>query len=208
MQHRKRGKKKMAAKANRRHHRRNASHRRHHRRNPSVRNRRHYTHRRHRRNPLGGGFGSEVMSAFGIVAGAVLSRIGTQAILTTNNTGFIGYAANLLAGGLLAWITKSFMRNAKLAADVFKGAVVGVVLRVMTDYSIGGSFLQSAGLSGLGDLGAYIPTNAAQPQFLADPLRSAMVSPPSPAWWSAAPAAGMQGMYDFQGSGLYAGIGA
>jgi hypothetical protein len=188
------------------------SHRRHTKRNAgarvATRRRRNYgrrhvvRHRGRRRNPgLGGGFMGEVSSALFIIAGAAGSRLLTQAVLGTSNTGIMGYGANLAAGGVLAFAVKSFLHNAKGAADVFKGAVVGVVLRLIADYTPFGTYLSS---SGLGD---YQMSNWVTPQIYADPLNSAQVRIPQ-GWGTGAPAvtavpatAGLSGLYD--GGGLY-----
>jgi hypothetical protein len=205
----------MAAK--KRHHRtrtKPTSHRRHTRRNAgarvATRRRRNYGRRRHvvhhnrrRRNPgMGGGFMGEVSSALFIIAGAAGSRLLTQAVLGTSNTGIMGYGANLAAGGVLAFAVKSFLHNAKGAADVFKGAVVGVVLRLIADYTPFGTYLSS---SGLGD---YQMSNWVTPQIYADPLNSAQIRIPQ-GWGTGAPVvtatvpatAGLSGLYD--GGGLY-----
>ena len=164
----------------------------------------HYSRRRH--NPMGTGWGAQITSALYIIAGAVGSKLGAQAVLGTNNTGFLGYGANLAVGGVLAWIAKGVLKNAQAAREVFAGSVVQVVLRLIADYTPFGQY--TAGL-GMGD---YLASNWVTPQRYVDALHSAQVQIPS-GWapttviQSAAPpagttAGGMSGMYD-SGSSIY-----
>ena len=153
-------------------------------------------HRRH--NPMGTGWGAQITSALYIIAGAVGSKLAAQAVLGTNNTGFMGYGANLAAGGILAWIAKGVLKNAQAAREVFAGSVVQVVLRLIADYTPFGQY--TAGL-GMGD---YLASNWVTPQRYVDALHSAQVQ--IPGGWapttviqSAAPpvaAGGMSGLYE------------
>jgi|SRR5271157_392577 len=155
---------------------------RHHRRRSSQSNpRRHYSarrrnrvvHHRRRRNPMGGSWGAEVTQALYIIAGAIGSKLGAQMVLGTSNTGFIGYGANLAAGGVLAWAAKGIMKNDAAAKGIFAGAVVQVVLRLITDYT---PFGQYASLQGVGD---YMASNWVTPQRYVDGLHSAQIEIPS-----------------------------
>ena len=148
----------------------------HHRRRP--RHNRAVHHRR--RNPMGGSWGAEITQALYIIAGAVGSKMGAQMVLGTSNTGFLGYGANLAAGGILAWLAKSFMKNDAAAKGVFAGAVVQVVLRLITDYT---PFGQYASLQGVGD---YMASNWVTPQRYVDGLNSAQIEMPD--GWGPAPA--------------------
>ena len=71
----------------------------HHRRRPRHNNRA-VSHHRRRRNPMGGSWGAEVTQALYIIAGAIGSKLGAQMVLGSSNTGFMGYGANLAAGGI------------------------------------------------------------------------------------------------------------
>ena len=160
------------------HHRRRS-----HRTNP----RRQYTARRHnrvvrhhrRRNPMGGSWGAEVTHALYIIAGAIGSKLGAQMVLGTSNTGFIGYGANLAAGGILAWAAKGIMKNTEAAKGIFAGSVVQVVLRLITDYT---PFGQYASLQGVGD---YMASNWVTPQRYVDGLHNAQIEIPD--GWGPAP---------------------
>jgi hypothetical protein len=150
--------------------------------------RRHYSARRHnrvvrhnrRRNPMGGSWGAEITHALYIIAGAIGSKLGAQMVLGTSNTGFMGYGANLAAGGILAWAAKGIMKNSDAAKGIFAGSVVQVVLRLITDYT---PFGQYASLQGVGD---YMASNWVTPQRYVDGLHSAQIEIPD-GWGPAAP---------------------
>jgi len=154
--------------------------RKHHRRATHNTRRKHHARRNGRRrmhrNPFGGGWSQEITNALFVIAGAVGSKLGAQLVLGTNNTGVMGYAGNLAVGGALALGTKAVLKNGKAAAAIFSGAVVEVVLRVISDYTPFGSYV-----SGLG-MGDYFASNWVQPQRYVDALNSAQVQ--IPAGWA------------------------
>ena len=137
-------------------------------------------HNRRRRNPMGGSWGAEVTQALYIIAGAIGSKLGAQMVLGTSNTGFMGYGANLAAGGILAWAAKGIMKNSEAAKGIFAGSVVQVVLRLITDYT---PFGQYASLQGVGD---YMASRWVTPQRYLDGLHSAQIEIPD-GWGPAAP---------------------
>jgi hypothetical protein len=122
---------------------------------------------------MGGSWGSEITNALFIVAGAVGSKLATQMVLGTNNTGVFGYAGNLAAGGLLAWLTKGVLKNPSAARAVFAGSVVQVVLRAIADYTPFGQYTSQLGM------GDYMASNWVTPQRYVDGLNSAQVQIPS-----------------------------
>jgi hypothetical protein len=146
-----------------RRHRRRRSHYRH-----ARRHNRHY-----RRNPefLGLNMKTLMEMTVGGVANGILTRSGPQLVLGANNTGVMGYGANLVAALGGAWLMK-----AMFGANVGIGAVVGglsaVAQRIMSD--LVGSKLGDIGLSGDldFDLGFYIgnsfplPTAGSGPYLL------------------------------------------
>lgn len=175
------------------------------RRNPAHRMRtRPVHHYRRHHNPMGTGWGAQITSALYIIAGAVGSKLGAQAVLGTKNTGFLGYGTNLAVGGVLAWIAKGVLKNAQAAREVFAGSVVQVVLRLIADYTPFGQYTSQLGM------GDYLVSNWVAPQRYTDALHSAQVQ--IPAGWapttviqSAAPpvaSGGMGGLYE-GGASLY-----
>jgi hypothetical protein len=128
---------------------------------------------------MGASWGADITQALYIIAGAIGSKLGAQMVLGTSNTGFLGYGANLAAGGLLAWAAKGIMKSDAAAKGLFAGAVVQVVLRLITDYT---PFGQYAKLQGVGD---YMASNWVTPQRYVDGLNSAMVEIPD--GWGPAP---------------------
>lgn len=170
------------------------------------RNGRRRGHRTHR-NPFGGSWGAEIVSALFVVGGAIASKLGAQMVLGANNTGPMGYAANLAVGGIGAWVIGGPMKNKKAAAAFFSGSVVEVVLRLISDYTPFGNYLNAQGV------GDYFASNWVLPQRYTDALNSAQVQIPQ-GWGgttviasSAAPpgttgGGGMSGLYD-GGASLY-----
>jgi hypothetical protein len=175
--HRTRTKKRSTASV---HHRRRSSQSNPRRRYSARRTNRAVRHNRRRRNPMGGSWGAEVTQALYIIAGAIGSKLGAQMVLGTSNTGFIGYGANLAAGGILAYAAKALMKNDAAAKGIFAGAVVQVVLRLITDYT---PFGQYAKLQGVGD---YMASNWVTPQRYVDGLNSAQIEIPT-GWGPGAP---------------------
>jgi hypothetical protein len=174
--HRKRTKKHTTASV---HHRRRSSQSNPRRRYSARRTNRAVRHNRRCGNPMGGAWGSEITHALYIIAGAVGSKMGAQLALGSSNTGFLGYGANLAAGGLLAWAAKAVTKSSDAAKGIFAGAVVQVILRLITDYT---PFGQYASLQGVGD---YMASNWVTPQRYVDGLNTAQVEIPT--GWGGAP---------------------
>lgn len=174
--HRTRKKKRSTASV---HHRRRSSQSNPRRRYSARRTNRAVRHNRRRRNPMGGSWGAEVTQALYIIAGAIGSKLGAQMVLGTSNTGFMGYGANLAAGGILAYAAKAILKNDAAAKGIFAGAVVQVVLRLITDYT---PFGQYASLQGVGD---YMASNWVTPQRYVDGLHNAQIEIPN--GWGPAP---------------------
>lgn len=118
-------------------------------------------HRRRQRNPGMGDLAGLVSSAVFTIAGAVGSKYLTQMVLTTSNTGVMGYFGNFAAAFLLSWGVKAFMKNDKAAAAVLAGGVVQVVLRLIADYTPFGQYTSNLGM------GDYLTQFYGTPQRLA-----------------------------------------
>lgn len=198
----KKGKRVMAkARRNRKNAARRPSHakkqyrrRKHNRMNPTSRRRRHHV-TRHRRNPGSmSGITNVLIDAGWAAGGAIGSRALTQLVLQSNNSGIMGYGANLVSGFLLSWGVKSIMKNSRAAADVVMGTLIGVILRALQDFTPLG---QAAQLSGLGD---FLATQFFTPRALVDPRSGQMVLPagvgtPAPAANTGARNAGVGAFY-------------
>lgn len=181
------------------HHKKNRVH--HRRRNPG---RRVMHHRHARRNPSAAGIMGLLTQGVFAAGGLVLSRFATQAVLGAQNTGFMGYAGNAVATGLLAWGTHMVSHNPRNRDAVILGGVMGIIARLITDFTPYGSFLQQQGFGDYG-MGLYLQQNEPMPSRLVDPS-GAIVEIPSPGWAPTvvAPAArGMGALYSGGGSGLY-----
>lgn len=165
--------------------------------------------RRYARNPGGVSMSDLLMEGVFATAGAVGSKLLTQAVLGSNNTGFMGYAGNAVAGvaiGLAAGMTNATRKYAK---DIYIGTAVAIIIRVISDYTSYGSALA---LSGVGD---YQVQNFAVPQRLANGLYSSEIAMPAgwgspaaplvtssnavPASHGGASGGGMSGFYDTDG---------
>lgn len=184
-----------------RHHHRKAHAR---RRNPGRR--RHVMHRRRniRRNPGGPQIMGLLTQGVFAAGGLVLSRFATQAVLGAQNTGLMGYAGNAISTGLLAWATHMVSHNPRNRDAVILGGVMGIIARLISDYTPYGQFLQSQGFGDYG-MGLYLANNDPMPSQLVAP-NSAMVAVPG--GWGAPPvvvaAKGMGDLYNqTSGGGLY-----
>jgi hypothetical protein len=162
-------------------------HRRRPRRNPG---RRHY-----RRNPGMGQLGGIAINAVFTVAGAVGSRLLTQMVLGTNNAGPIGYAGNAVAGGILWFLAEKVMKNRAAAHGIIAGTAVGIVLRLINDYTPFGQYLAAQGF------GDYQMQSFVTPQVLVDPFNSAEIQIPAGYRALQAPAASGVGAWSDYGSG-------
>lgn len=154
-----------------RRHNAGAGHHRRRRSNPATHRRRHY--RRH--NPGGGQIGGLVKTSAAVIGGAVGSKIIPQMILGSSNTGVMGYLANAISGGLLAWVSRTVFKDKTISHGVIVGTAVQIILRVMGDMTPFGQYLS---LSGLGDY-QTLSTGFTQPQRLMDGLHSSNVELPA-----------------------------
>ncbi len=132
-----------------------------------------------RRNPGGVSVTELFMEGIFATAGAVGSKLLTQAVLGSNNTGIMGYLGNAASGLALGLAAGATSATRKYAKDIYIGTVVGIVIRVISDYTSYGSQLA---LSGIGD---YQVQNFVTPQRLVDGLHSSQIQIPS--GWGAAP---------------------
>lgn len=104
-------------------------------------------------------------------------REGTQMVLQSRNTGWMGYAGNFVATGLAMWLAKMFGTRADVIAAAAGG---GVAIANRYTSSAANPVLESMSLSGLGDVSTFTARNS---------IRSALRGLPAPAAPSGAPAA-------------------
>ena len=122
------------------------------RKNAAGSTRRHSRRRmntRHRRRSNPGG--AVVKDWLSLGAGAVVGGVGAtqlpQLVLSTSNTGAIGYLANMAATGILAAAAHMLMKgNKALVAGIIAGGVGATIKRVIGDYSLLGSYGASLGM--------------------------------------------------------------
>lgn len=131
----------------------------------------HMTKRRaaHRNPGMLGGPKDWLAGGTGVLAGVVGTRGIPQFFLGPNNTGMMGYAANAAAAALLTFLAHMFVKNRVFSASVLAGGVAAIISRVISDYSLLGSYSAQLGL------GDYMVSNWTQPQRLVDGLHSAMI---------------------------------
>lgn len=129
-------------------------------------------HRRRsvRRNAGMGDLTGLVTSAVFTIAGAVGTKYITQMVLTTSNTGVMGYFGNLVSAFLLSWGVKSFMRNDRAAAAVLSGGIVQIVLRLIADYTPFGQYTANLGM------GDYLTQFYVTPQRMLNGMHSAEIT--------------------------------
>lgn len=134
------------------------------------------TMRKHtRRNPSPRNVGGFIANAAFMIAGAVGSKAGVQAILGASNTGWVGYAANLAAAFVIGKIVGMVTKNKQHENAAILGGVGQVVLRFLIDQTPYGSKLKSAGF------GDYQFQSFVVPQRLANGMSNAQVAIPA-AW--------------------------
>jgi len=122
-----------------------------------------------------GGMAPLVTNAAFVIIGALGSKLGTQAILGTKNTGLLGYAGNAAVGGVLWFITEKVMKNRAASTGVISGTIVQILLRIINDYTPFGQYVAQLGM------GDYQMQSFVTPQVLVDPWRSAEIAIP-PGW--------------------------
>lgn len=133
--------------------------------------------KKYRRN-AGAGMGSLgplVTNAAFVIIGAIGTKLATQAILGTNNTGLVGYAGNAAAGGILWFITEKVMKNRAASTGVISGTIVQILLRIINDYTPFGQYVNQLGM------GDYQMQSFVTPQVLVDPWNKADIAIP-PGW--------------------------
>ena len=137
--------------------------------------------RRHRRNPGEGSINAYLTNATFAIVGAIGSRLGAQLILGANNTGPVGYIGNLATGGALWFVAEKLVKNREAAKGILTGTLIGVILRLLNDYTPFGQYLSSWGM------GDYQVQGFVNPQILMDPNNSSQVRVPT--GWGAGTAA-------------------
>jgi len=163
--------------------------------------------RRYKRNTgTVGSVGGLVTTGTFAVVGALGSKLGAQLVLGSNNSGVIGYAGNVAAGGVLWFLADKVMKNRNAAHGILIGTVIQVILRALNDYTPFGSYVANLGM------GDYQAQSYVSPQILLDPIASADIRIPS-GWGApaiapppmAGPGRGMNGFspYDIGGGASY-----
>lgn len=155
--------------------------------NPAPRRyrRRSNTHHRRRsnrrRNPgIGSGFSHDIMQAVAAFGGYFGSKLATQLVMGSGNTGVAGYMGNAAATAALAIIAGVFPPTKKLVTMIVAGGAIQIIARVLSDNTAFGTLTSQLGV------GDYQMQNFVTPQRLTDPLNSAAIEIPS--GWGAAPA--------------------
>lgn len=148
-----------------------------------------------------GGF---ITNAAYLIVGAVGSKAGTQAVLGADNTGFLGYGANIAFAYAIGKLVGMFTKNKQAENSATLGGILQVVLRFLIDQTPYGSKLKDLGI------GDYQFQAFVVPQRLRDGLNSAAIDipqawRPAPQIMPAAAAGGGSGVAGIQsiGRGLY-----
>ena len=93
-----------------------------------------------------------------VVGGAVGSKVATQVVLGSKNTGLMGYGGNLVATGLLGWAAHAFFKDKLVSQMVIAGGIAQVIVRAIGEQTPYGKYLAG---SGVGD---YQLSNFLTPQ--------------------------------------------
>jgi len=141
-----------------------------------------------------------------LVGGSVPAML-SNAVLSTNNTGWVGYLSNLAGTLVLAWGASKVAKGPSgqhFSLGILAGGIGATIKRIIGDYSLLGSYGSQLGM------GDYMASNWVTPQRMVDGLHSAMVQ--IPGGWApttiVAPAAGgknagMGSTGDLYGGALY-----
>ena len=134
-----------------------------------------------RRNPgmSSGGFSHDIMQAVAAFGGYFGSKLATQLVMGSGNTGVGGYMGNAAATAALAIIAGVFPPTKKLVTMIVAGGAIQIIARVLSDNTAFGTLTSQLGV------GDYQMQNFVTPQRLTDPLNSAAIEIPS--GWGAAP---------------------
>lgn len=133
--------------------------------NPTFRIRRVNSGRRRRNPGIGGVTTGVIGKAFAVIGGAIGSKYVTQLALGGNNTGYMGYAGNLVAAIGLGWVAGKVTKSKDIATSVMIGGVAGLALRILQDMTSIGQYvnLSLAGVGKGGDLGLGIIQDSSFP---------------------------------------------
>jgi hypothetical protein len=142
------------------------------RRHASNAGRRHHTNRgrsnrghRKRHNP-GKGVARVVRATVFAAGGFIVSKVGTQAVMGSNNTGWMGYLGNAIATAILAFGAHMITSNPEDSFMVAVGGGLNILGRIISDYSLLGSYSSQLGM------GDYMVSNFVTPQRLSSDFRS------------------------------------
>lgn len=119
-----------------------------------------------RGNPGFGGVTTGLVSkALAVIGGAIGSKYVTQLALGGNNTGYMGYAGNLVASIALGWATTKVTKSKDLGQMVLVGGIAGLSLRILQDMTSIGQYvnLSLSGAGKGGDLGLGIIQDSSFP---------------------------------------------
>jgi hypothetical protein len=146
-----------------------------------------------------------------VIGGMVGSRLLAQMVLGAQNTGFMGYAGNAIAGAAIATVVHMAVKKPRIVNDVIVGTAAGIAARLLEDYTPIGQYLSQAGIQGVGrvgdyagggahGVGLYLPTNQVWPQRYVDANNSAMNVVPA-GWGSPAMLPAAAGVSGYEGRG-------
>lgn len=136
------------------------------RRNPGMYMMRRINRGRRHSNPGIGGMTSGVIGqALGVIGGMIGSKYITQLALGGNNSGYMGYAGNLVASLGLGWAAGKVTKNKSFGVSVTVGGVGALILRILQDQTPLGQYvnLSLAGMGKAGDLGLGIIQDSSFP---------------------------------------------
>lgn len=155
----------------------------------------------HRRRSNPGQISDGVNTALFIIAGAVGSKLGAQAILGSKNTGVMGYAGNAAVGAALYLLLGKFMKSRAASMGILYGTLVQIILRAISDYTPFGQYVANLGM------GDYQAQSFVTPQVLVDPNYNATLAngwnPPAMPVLAAPVAASGMGGTVYSGSSVY-----
>jgi hypothetical protein len=133
-----------------------------------------------RRNP--GKVMEYLTAGVAVVGGAVGSKVATQVVLGSKNTGLMGYGGNLVATGLLGWAAHAFFKDKLVSQMVIAGGIAQVIVRAIGEQTPYGQYLSGAGV------GDYQVSNFLVPQRMMPNAMQSAALEQNKAWGLAPPA--------------------
>ena len=114
-----------------------------------------------------------------IVGGAVGSKMATQLVLSSSNTGWMGYLGNLVATLALGWGASKAFKDRMISQGVVGGGIAQLAVRIISDQTPYGSYLAGSGVGDYQASAFFTPQRMMPNAMNSAQLEQAWLSPPA-----------------------------